>query len=461
VTDFGGGGVHEHRPVSVLVADDDVEVRDLFSDVLTDSGFEVSTAADGRSALDLMERSVYDVALFDIRMPYVDGLSLLAKSKRIGSPSHVIIVTGFGSPAVAAEATRLGAHDFINKPFDISEVEKVISRVVQTDLHASQAGLLLERGPEEEIFHGIVSRDPKMRHISEVIKKVARSKCTVLIHGESGTGKELVARAIHASSGAAGKPFMPIDCASINENLIESELFGHEKGAFTGAHVEKQGLFRVASGGTIFLDEISEIPVEVQAKLLRSLQDGKIRPIGSTRFYDVDVRVIAATNKDLRSAIKKETFRKDLFFRINVVPIEVPPLRVRKDDIPLLVGHFIKKFQRSDGPVKGASQDAMELLLRSDWPGNVRELENVIQRALALGETAIITKDDLPPLWVNETESKSEVGEGFRHRTLAEIEREAIEHALEETGGDKAAAASILGINKSTLYRKLKTFYPT
>ncbi len=460
MTESGGAGLHAHRTVSVLVADDDAEVRDLFSNVLTDLGLEVSTAADGRSALEHMERAVYDIAVFDVRMPYMDGLRLLEESKRIGSPAHVIVVTGFGTAALAADAIQMGAYDFINKPFDISEIEKVISRVIETGLQASSAGSVMDREPEEEILHGIVGRDPKILGIFEVIRKLARGKCTVLVHGESGTGKELVARAIHSSSSDSEKPFMPIDCASINENLIESELFGHEKGAFTGAHVEKQGLFRVASGGTVFLDEISEIPVEVQAKLLRALQDRKIRPIGSTRFHDVDVRVIAATNKDLRSAIKDGAFRKDLFFRLNVVPIEVPPLRARKGDIPLLVRHFIRKFQRSEGSVKGVSQDAMELLLRSDWPGNVRELENVIQRALALGETDIVTSDDLPPLWVKETESKSEAQGRFRHRTLAEIEREAIEQALEQTGGDKAAAARILGINKSTLYRKLKTFYP-
>jgi len=460
MAEFSGAGLHEHRAVSVLVADDDAEVRDLFSNVLSELGLNVSTVSDGKLALDLMEKAAYDIALFDVRMPYMDGLRLLEESKRIGSPAHVIIVTGFGTPALAAEATQLGAYDFIRKPFDIGEVEKVIARIMETGLPVSRTELPRQRAPEEDIFHGIVSRNPRMHHIFEVIRKVARSKCTVLVHGESGTGKELVARAVHSSSGNAGRPFMPIDCASINENLIESELFGHEKGAFTGAHVEKQGLFRVASGGTIFLDEISEIPVEVQAKLLRALQERRIRPIGSTRFYDVDVRVIAATNKDLRSAIKDGAFREDLFFRLNVVPIEVPPLRARKEDIPQLVRHFIAKFQRDDGLVKGVSQEAMELLLRSNWPGNVRELENVIHRALALGETEIITKDDLPPLWVKETESRPEVQEGSRLRTLAEIEREAIEHALEQTDGDKAAAARILGINKSTLYRKLKTYYP-
>jgi len=435
--EFADAGLHEHRAVSVLVADDDAEVRDLFSNVLTELGLQVRLAADGRSALDLMEKAVYDIALFDVRMPHVDGLTLLEESRRIGAPTHVVIVTG---------------------SFDISEVEKVIRRIVQTGLRVSRMESLQEHAQGQHIFHGIFSRNPKMHQIFEVIKKVARSKCTVLVHGESGTGKELIARAIHASSGDAERPFMPIDCASINENLIESELFGHEKGAFTGAHVDKQGLFRVANGGTVFLDEISEIPVEVQAKLLRALQERRIRPIGSTRFYDVDVRVIAATNQDLRNAVKNGAFREDLFFRINVVPIEVPPLRARKEDVPLLANHFIAKFQRDDGAVKGVSQDAMKLLLQNSWPGNVRELENVIQRALALGETEVITRDDLPPLWVKETENKPQAGKDSRPRTLAEIEREAIEQALNRTDGDKAAAARLLGINRSTLYRKLKLY---
>jgi len=450
--------LREDRAVSILVADDDREICELFLNALGELGFAVSTALDGRSALELMNRNPYDIALFDVRMPYLGGLTLLEESRRIGSPSHVVILTGFGTPALAAEAMRLGACDFITKPFDIDQVERLITRIAQTGVHVSEMELTLERSLERRFFHGIVSCDPKMHQIFEVIRKVARSKCTVLIHGDSGTGKELVARAIHTSSDDAAKPFMPIDCASINENLIESELFGHEKGAFTGAHVEKQGLFRVADGGTIFLDEISEIPVEVQAKLLRALQEKRIRPVGSTRFYDVDVRVIAATNKDLRGAIENGTFREDLFFRLNVVPIEVPRLRDRKCDIPLLVSHFVRKFQRGACPVKGVSQDAMKVLLQSDWAGNVRELENVIQRAIALGEGEMITKDDLPPMWLKETERKAEGGDNRNLRTLAEIERQTIEQTLKETGGDKSAAARILGINKSTLYRKLKQY---
>ena len=448
------------RPVSVLVADDDGEVRDLFSNVLGELGFDVSTAPDGRSALELMEDSAYDIALFDVRMPHVDGLRLLEESRRTGSPAHVIILSGFASSAMETEALKLGAHGFIAKPFDIDDVQGLIGRIVQTGLHVSDPDSSTERGQDKCSFHGIVSDDPSMRRLFDVIRKVARGKCTVLVYGESGTGKELIARAVHASSQNADKPFMPIDCASINENLIESELFGHEKGAFTGAHVEKRGLFRVATDGTIFLDEISEIPVEVQARLLRALQERRIRPVGSTRFYDVDVRVIAATNRDLRSAMVDGTFREDLFFRLNVVQIDVPPLRERKGDIPLLVNHFIRKFQRTERPVKGVSRDAMEALFESNWLGNVRELENVIQRALALGETEIITRDDLPQMWLNELTTSAEAAQNSRPRTLEEIERDAIETTLGETGGDKAAAARILGINKSTLYRKLRKYFP-
>jgi DNA-binding NtrC family response regulator len=448
-----------HHPVSVLVADDDGEVRDLFSNVLGELGFDVSTAPDGRSALELMEDSAYDIALFDVRMPHVDGLRLLEESRRTGSPAHVIILSGFATSAMETEALKLGAHGFIAKPFDIDDVQRVIGRIVQTGLHVSDPDSSTEGRQDKCGFHGIVSHDPGMRRVFDVIRKVARGKCTVLVCGESGTGKELIARAVHASSHNADKPFMPIDCASINENLIESELFGHEKGAFTGAHVEKRGLFRVATDGTIFLDEISEIPIEVQAKLLRALQERRIRPIGSTRFYDVDVRVIAATNKDLRSAMVDGTFREDLFFRLNVVQIDVPPLRERKGDIPLLVNHFIPKFQRTERPVKGVSRDAMEALFESNWPGNVRELENVIQRALALGETEIITRDDLPQVWLKELATSAEAANNSQPRTLEEIERDAIETTLGETGGDKAAAARILGINKSTLYRKLRKYF--
>jgi len=451
--EFGG-----NRSVSILVADDDEEVCSLFSNVLGELGFDVTTVLDGRSALELMKKTTFDIALFDIRIPHVDGLALLEEAKRLGSPSQVIIVTGYGTSNLADKAMKLGAYDFITKPFAVDDVQKVVSRIVQTGLHVTRAELPQDLGQDRCIFHNLVSRDAKMHEVFEVISKVARSKCTVLIQGESGTGKELVARAIHASSVEADNAFIPIDCCSINENLIESELFGHEKGAFTGAHIEKEGLFRVASGGTIFLDEISEIPVEVQARLLRALQERKVRPIGGTRYYDIDVRVIAATHKNLQTAIKDGAFREDLFFRLSVVPIEVPPLRERKGDIPLLINHFVQKFQREDNPVKGVSQDATKILLHYDWPGNVRELENVVHGAMALGRSDTITKDDLPSSWLERVKKKEEAGHEFRPRTLAELERAAIERTLEETGGDKAAAARILGINKSTLYRRLQKY---
>ena len=447
-----------HRSVSILVADDDDEICSLFSNVLGELGFDVTTALDGRSALDLMKKTTFDIALFDVRMPHVDGFALLEEAKRLGSPSQVVIVTGYGTSNLADKAMKLGAYDFITKPFALDDVQKVISRIVQTGLHITCADLQQDLRQERCVFHDIVSRDPKMHEVFEIISKVARSKCTVLIQGESGTGKELVARAIHASSAEADNAFIPIDCCSINENLIESELFGHEKGAFTGAHIEKEGLFRVASGGTVFLDEISEMPVEVQANLLRALQERKVRPIGGTRYYDIDVRVIAATHENLQTAIKDGAFREDLFFRLSVVPVEVPPLRKRKGDIPLLVNHFIQKFQGEDGPVKGVSQDAMKALLHYDWPGNVRELENVIHGAIALGSSDMIGKDDLPSSWLAHVVKRDETSHKFQPRTLAELERAAIERTLEETGGDKASAARVLGINKSTLYRKLQKY---
>ena len=454
----GSAELDGHRSVSILVADDDDEICSLFSNVLGELGFDVTTVLDGRSALDLMKKTSFDIALFDVRMPHIDGLALLEEAKRLGSPSQVVIVTGYGTSNVADKAMKLGAYDFITKPFALDDVQKVVSRIVQTGLHITRTDLQQDLRQERCIFHDMVSRDPKMHEVFEIISKVARRKCTVLIQGESGTGKELVARAIHASSIEADNAFIPIDCCSINENLIESELFGHEKGAFTGAHIEKEGLFRVASGGTVFLDEISEIPVEVQTKLLRALQERKVRPIGGTRHYDIDVRVIAATNKNLQAAIKDGAFREDLFFRLSVVPIEVPPLRERKGDIPLLVNHFVQKFQGEDGPVKGVSQDAMKALLHYDWPGNVRELENVIHGAIALGGSDMIGKDDLPSSWLTRAAKREETSHEFQPKTLAEIERAAIERTLEETGGDKAAAARVLGINKSTLYRKLQKY---
>lgn len=442
--------------INILVVDDEEDFRDLFSEIIQGLGYQPLTAKDGVDALEVLKKTEIDIAIVDLQMPRMNGIELLREIKKQDPNIEVLLITGFGTISSAVEAMKLGAYDYITKPVKLEEVENLIRRIVQTRTLISENRMLRQQLKKKYKFQNLIGATPQMQEIFKIIARVSQNNCTVLIQGESGTGKELIARAIHFNGPNADKPFIPIDCGSINENLVESELFGHERGAFTGAYTSKKGLFRVAHGGTVFLDEIGDIPKDVQAKLLRALQERKIKPVGGTKFIDIDVRVIAATNRNLDEAITDGQFRKDLFYRLNVVQINVPPLRERKDDIPLLVNHFIKNFNKPGRAIKGISKEALEVLMNYDWPGNVRELENVIERAFALGTSDLITIDDLPsalvmksrktPLWEDEL------------KPLAEIEKEAILKTLEKTGGDKQAAARILKIDRSTLYRKLHRY---
>jgi DNA-binding NtrC family response regulator len=448
--------------ISILVVDDDAAMLKLFADLIASDETVVTGASSAEQALQITGRTCFDVAFVDVSMPGMDGFELLNQMKKNCPDTEVVMISGYSSVESAVKAMKFGASDYLPKPFKTGQVNASIDRVRKLKALRLENLALKRQLAERHRTEGIIGMTPGIEEIRETIGRVAGEDCTVLIHGESGTGKELIARAIHFNSRRAVRPFVTVDCGSVNRNLIESELFGHEKGSFTGAYARKTGLFVKAAGGTVFLDEIGEIPVDVQPSLLRAIEDKRVRPVGSTEVMDVDVRIVTATNRDLQEATKTGQFRLDLFYRLNVVAIAVPPLRSRKDDIPLLVDHFVRKLGSKEGyrSTSGISRDAMIVLLRYDWPGNVRELENAVERALALGKGGQIETDDLPPAIVIAVEDKKEKT-GTRvagQCTLALLEKDAIVRTLRRTRADTDAAAKILGIDRSTLYRKLKNY---
>jgi len=494
-----------------MVVDDGDELRKTYADGLHLLGYEVTQASNGQEAVDKVRSETIDAVVLDLHMPGMDGLACLKLLKEEKSEIEVLIVTGFGTIPSAVEAMRLGAYDYIAKPFSFEELDQRLKRcVLARDLRRENVHL---RGLLKEKYHyeNLVGKSEAMQRVFAMIRQVAQSRSTVLLQGKSGTGKELVARAIHFNSPVAAGPIIAVDCGAIAPSVIESELFGHVKGAFTGAHQAKEGLFRVARGGTLFFDEIGELPLEMQTKLLRALQEREIRPVGSDRSFPVDVRVVAATHRDLTAAVKDGKFREDLFYRLNVITILVPTLAERREDVPLLLAHFLKKHARPERQVARVEAQAMRALSSYDWPGNVRELENTVERALALGYGPVIVEADLPQhianagrrgsranlsaLILSDAEAKELDEENFaRDMVLApalpetpanggvaalpspqttgadaaplatgtvsldEIERQAILATLRNTNGDRTACARILGIDKSTLYRKLKRY---
>lgn len=446
--------------ISILVVDDDAAMLRLFADLIASDEVAVTGALSAAQALQAAARVRFDVAFVDVSMPGMDGFELLKEMKRNCPDTEVVMISGYSSVEAAVKAMKFGASDYLPKPFKTGQVNAVIDRVRKLKALRIENEELKRQLMERHRTGGIIGMTPGIEEIRTTIERVAGEDCTVLIQGESGTGKELIARAIHFNSWRATRPFVTVDCGSVNRNLIESELFGHEKGSFTGAYAKKTGLFVKAAGGTVFLDEIGEIPVDIQPSLLRAIEEKRIRPVGSTEVMDVDVRIVAATNRNLEEATKTGQFRLDLFYRVNVVAIVVPPLRSRKDDIPLLVDHFVRKLGQRDGHrrITGVSSDAMIVLLRYDWPGNVRELENAMERALALGKGGQIEVEALPPAIVAAVEDKKEkTGTGVAGQcTLAQLEKDAIVRTLRRTQGDTGTAAKILGIDRSTLYRKLK-----
>jgi two-component system response regulator HydG len=408
-------------------------------------------------ALQVLEHSAVDILLTDLKLQQSSGVDLLKQVHDLHPEVAAVVLTQYGTIESAMEVTRMGAVDYVTKPFRIEELRSRLERVARAVELQQENRLLREQLRTRPGFGGLIGVSMKMQRVYKMIEKVSQHEYPVLVLGESGTGKELVARSIHFMGPRKDRPFAPVDCSALVSTLIESELFGYVKGAFTGAVQAKQGLLEAAQGGTLFLDEIGDMPVDLQAKLLRALQEREVKPVGSTERRHINVRIIAATNRDLENAIRTGTFRQDLFFRLNVVQIKLPPLRDRKSDIPILVTAFLEKFSDPQGPVRTISEDAMRQLIAYDWPGNVRELENAIERAVALGSGPILHVGDLPSnLQYPTTERTPEKDEIL---PLEELERRAILRTLRETGGDKLSTARMLGIGKTTLYRKLKQYH--
>jgi DNA-binding NtrC family response regulator len=446
------------RPISatVLIVDDEDATRSLCHDVATESGLRTRTASTTEQALEILDQMPVDILITDLRVPQIGGLELLKRVRSNYPQTAVLVLTQYGTIESAVEATRLGAADYITKPFHIPELRSKLDRMIRLLDVDQENRVLRETLRTRPGFADLIGVSLKMQRVYRLIERVSQHAYPVLILGESGTGKELVARSVHFSGPRRNKPFIPVDCSSLVPTLIEAELFGYVKGAFTGALHAKQGLMEIADGGTLFLDEIGDLPFDMQAKLLRALQEKEVRPVGSTERIPLSARIIAATNRDLDAAVRQGTFRQDLFFRLNVVQIKIPPLRERKTDIPILVNSFLEKFGETNGRMRTISEDAIARMMAYDWPGNVRELENAIERAIALGSGPILHAGDLP------TNLQYGGGERLPQNDellpLDELERRAILRALREAGGDKLTAARMLGIGKTTLYRKLKQY---
>jgi DNA-binding NtrC family response regulator len=449
-------------PIRLLVVDDEQSIRKLCMTVGESLGFTCLEAESGEAALALLEEQPTHMVLTDMVMPRMSGLEFLEQVKRLLPRTEVALMTGHGSIETAVQAMKLGAYDYISKPFaPLDELRLFLRRMADKVRLEEENQYLRERSETETAVHGIIGNSAGIQHVLRLISRLKDTRTPVLISGESGTGKELVARALHYRGTLANRPFVAVDCGSLVPTLIESELFGYEKGAFTGALRSKQGLLQSADTGTIFLDEVGELPLEMQAKILRFLQEKEVRPVGSNQKVKVDVRIMAATNRDLETEYKKGTFRKDLYFRLNVVTIHLPALRERRSDIPILANWFLERL----APGRGVqvSSAAMKALLAYDWPGNVRELENCLERAVALGDQRRIDLGDLPPAIARfeaaERATPIELSASADLTTdLEDIERATIERVFAQVNGDKALAGKMLGISRATLYRKLKRY---
>jgi len=453
--------VSEDLRIRLLIVDDEQSIRRLCVTVGEALGFVCLEAASGESALAVLEEQPAHMILTDMVMPHMSGLEFLEKVKKMLPRTEVAVMTGHGSVETAVQAMKLGAYDYIAKPFSpLEELRLFLRRMAEKVRLVEENQFLRDRMDTETQLHGIVGSSAKIQDVLRMVSRLKDTRTPVLITGESGTGKELVARAIHFRGTFANRPFVAVDCGSLVPTLIESELFGYEKGAFTGALKSRTGLFQSANGGTIFLDEIGELPLELQAKLLRVLQEKEVRPVGSNVRTKVDVRVIAATNRDLEKEYRTGTFRKDLYFRLNVVTVHVPALRERRSDIPMLGHWFLDRC--APGRSVQVTNAAMKCLLQYDWPGNVRELENCIERAVALGNQQSIDVDDLPPAIATEPATEHQPAlsssDGFSTTDLEDIERTTIERVFQQVKGDKVLAGKMLGISRATLYRKLKRY---
>ena len=449
----------------VLVVDDEENLRLVLRTLLRRNGYEVETAGSGEDALGLVDSFGPDFVITDVRMPKMGGLDLLATLKAKGSDATVIVMSAYGNTDLALEAMKGGAYDYIQKPFKPDEVVLTLRKAEERELLRRENRALREEIRKEHKFEDILAKSPNMQAIFRTIAKIAEYKTTVLVTGESGSGKELVARAIHRRSSRRGGPFVPINCGAIPENLLESELFGHKKGAFTDAISDRRGLFEEADGGTLFLDEIGELPLGLQVKLLRVLEDEKIRRLGEARDIQVDVRIITATHRDLTAETKAGRFREDLFYRLNVLPIHVPPLRERREDIPLLIEHFITRNNTRLGTnIRGMDSECRRLLYEYSWPGNVRELENTIERAMVLAEGDQLVAADLAER-IREAREPVQMqlasGELSVKKTMRVIEELLIRRALQKTKGNRTRAAEVLEISHRALLYKIKDYQIT
>ena len=450
----------EDLKIKLLVVDDEQSIRRLCMTIGTSLGFTCNEAESAESAVTRLETDPPDLVLTDLKLPNQSGVALLKQVRNILPRTEIAIMTGHGSIESAVDAMKLGAYDYIEKPFRVEKMRLLLQRMAEKIRLVNENAFLRERVNTEENLDGIIGTSAGMQDVLRMISRLKDTRTAVLIFGESGTGKELVARAIHFRGALAQAPFVAVDCGALVPTLMESELFGYEKGAFTGATRSKSGLFQAANGGTLFLDEIGELPLEMQTKLLRALQEKEVRPVGSNDKVNVDVRVIAATNRDLESAYREGTFRKDLYFRLNVVTVHLPPLRERRSDIPMLVHHFLNRYAPTTH--LQVTPAAMKSLLQYDWPGNVRELENCIARGVTLGAQAVIDVQDLPP----SIRAEQPTGQAMTPQdaaslsttALAEMEKMTILRVFEQANGDKALAGKMLGISRATLYRKLKRY---
>lgn len=453
------------RPATILVADDDVVARELLAEALRKEGYHVEAFAGGAEVIARGRQGRVDLVLTDIRMGAVDGLTVLREFKRVSPNTAVVVLTAFGSLEGAIEAIKQGAYDYLAKPFKKEDIKLVVKRALDHCRLLQENARFREELRSKDDWSPLVGSSTAMLEVYKLVARVAESKSTVLLQGESGTGKELIARAIHANGPRRGNPFIPVNCGALPDTLLESEMFGYEKGAFTGAVGTKVGLFESANGGTLFLDEIGELGQALQVKLLRVMQDQEVRRVGSTTSTKVDVRIIAATNRDLEQLVKDGKFRDDLFYRLKVVPITLPSLAERREDIPMLVHHFLQKCAAgTDHAVRGVLPETMTLLIQYRWPGNVRELENAIERAVSLSHGPLLTPEDLPEVIrqaataevdarLSQADQLDEV-----YLTLEEVEKRHLTRVLKETKGNKVKAAKILGIDRRTLYRMAERF---
>ena len=441
----------------ILVVDDEEQMRDLLVKVLERKGYQVSVCGNGADALAFLEREPVDLVVTDVRMPGLSGMEALRAIKELNPEIVVIIMTAFGSIDQAVQAVKEGAYDYINKPFKIDEMMLTIEKALEERRLRHEVSALRQELRTRYHFENLIGKSRAMQEIFVLIEQVAGSRSTVMVYGKSGTGKELVAKAIHYNSPRASRAFVAVNCAAIPAELLESELFGHEKGSFTGAIATKVGKFELATGGSLFLDEVGSMRLDLQAKILRALQEREVERVGGTRTIKIDVRVIAATNRDLKKAVEEEAFREDLYYRLNVVPITLPDLKDRQEDIPLLANHFVQKFAQESNPaIREISKEAMAVLMSHAWPGNVRELENVIERAVTLGHGPAVLPTDLPPHLAGGANPLERAL--AREATLEDLERDYIAMILQRTKGHQIRASTILGIDRRTLYRKIRRY---